>query len=295
MKASASDAWSIAIDMWITYLCSAGRSPGTIRLRRYYVERFAAAFVVGPFDLTMDQLVVWLANPDWGQESRKSARASLCSFYGWAVDSDRITDRCNPARKLAAVTPVRARPRPTPDTVLQQALWFADDKQELMLLLAGYGGLRRSEVARVHPEDFDWDREELLVRGKGGHERLVPVHPDLARAVRAELGRRAAGQVGTGFRLYAADVTPGSYLFPGKAGHVTPDTVGRVLDRLLAGKWTGHTLRHRFATAAYAAERDLRAVQELLGHAKPETTAIYVEEPPEAKRAAVWAVSVRAA
>ena len=53
-----------------------------------------------------------------------------------------------------------------------------------------------------------------------------------------------------------------------------------------------HTLRHRFATTAYGVERDLRAVQELLGHSKPETTARYVAVPEGALRTAVAGVTV---
>lgn len=54
--------------------------------------------------------------------------------------------------------------------------------------------------------------------------------------------------------------------------------------------WTAHTLRHRFATRSYAATRDLATVQELLGHAKPETTRLYVALPPDAMRqATAWA------
>jgi site-specific recombinase XerD len=54
--------------------------------------------------------------------------------------------------------------------------------------------------------------------------------------------------------------------------------------------WTAHTLRHRFATVAYAGERDLLAVQVLLGHSKPETTRLYVLIPDASLRAAVaWA------
>lgn len=58
-------------------------------------------------------------------------------------------------------------------------------------------------------------------------------------------------------------------------GPLRPDSVGKILKRLLGDGWTGHTLRHRFATRALAGSHNLRAVQLLLGHAKPETTAIY--------------------
>lgn len=288
-------AWDLAIMGFATYLRAANRSRQTIRLRTYWVTRLANdCRVPDPFRVSPDVLLEWLGNDAWSAETRKSARASVVGFYRWAVDTDRITELQNPARRLPKVTPARAIPRPAPDGVLRDALWSATDRDRLILMLGGYAGMRRAEIACVHSRDFRWDSGELLVHGKGAHERLVPVHPDLAFAVRAELARRAAGAHGTGYR-YDSGCAVDGYLFPGKRGHVTPDTIGRVLEQLLAGPWTGHTLRHRFATTAYAAERDLRAVQELLGHSKPETTARYVQTPADAKRAAVMSAGLEAA
>jgi integrase len=88
-------------------------------------------------------------------------------------------------------------------------------------------------------------------------------------------------------------VSADGYLFPGRYGAgLSADVVGRTLSRLLGPGWSGHTIRHRFASSAYAAERDLRAVQELLGHSKPETTARYVQTPTHAKHAAVLAAGL---
>lgn len=297
--------WCEAVEGFAGYLRAANRSPQTIRLRTYWVGRFAsecwesscgrdAQSCADPFQVRLDDLVRFMANDSWSAETRKSARASLVAFYRWAVDTDRIAEQANPARRLPTVSPPRALPRPAPDTVLRDALWSGTDRDRLILMLAGYGGLRRAEIAQVQFADFDWSRGQLLVHGKGDHERLVPIHPDLEYGVRSELARRHQGTHGSGYR-YDSQVGPDGYLFPGKHGHLTPDTIGRVLDRLLAGKWTGHTLRHRFASAAYAADRDLRAVQELLGHSKPETTARYVQTPPDAMRAAVLAVGLDAA
>lgn len=288
-------AWAVAIATWITYLKAANRTPNTIRIRRYYVERFAATCEVFPEQVKFRHLTSFLANEEWGGETRKSARSGLVSFFGWMVDDGQIEPQANPALKLPKVGVERGLPRPAPDSVLQQGLWFADDKQTLMLMLAGYAGLRREEIAKVHARDVDWIGRTLLIHGKGMKERRVPLHPDLARALRAEFDRRSRGNVGRGFRLYVDGIGPDSYLFPGKHGHVTADRVGKILIQLLAGPWTGHTLRHRFASKAYVPERDLRAVQELLGHSKPETTARYVETPPQAKQAAVLAVGLDAA
>lgn len=296
MRAAAT-AWVMAITSFVTYLQAAHQSSSTIRLRSYYLGRLSRDLgtTTHPFrDITDDDLTQWLANPTWSSETAKSARASLIAFYGWAQTTRRIRKRDNPARNLPSVGVAIALPRPTPDRVFLQALWLANDRDRLMLMLAGYGGLRRAEIAQVHPADFLWDQGELLVHGKGRRQRLVPLHPDLEAAVRDELERRAAGGRGTGFRYWHGCTVDG-FLFPGKGGHLTADTVGRVLERLLAGPWTGHTLRHRFATKAYEPERDLRAVQELLGHSKPETTARYVRTPKGAKLAAVLSAGLEAA
>lgn len=290
-------AWVVAIAAFKYYLRSAERSKGTIRLRTYYVGRFAVDVTradpqhCDPFTTVgVDQLSGWLSNPGWMAETRKSARASLIAFYRWAAKSGRLTGP-NPAAELETIVVPRALPRPTPDEVLVDALLTANDHDRLILKLAGYAGLRRAEIAAVHPDDFDWDAGKLLVRGKGGKERWVPIHPELGADVRDELDRRQSGKTGTGWRYYVDGITPDDYLFPGRYGHVQPDAIGKVLSRLLAGHWTGHTLRHRFATVALRVSKDLRAVQELLGHSKPETTARYTEVSEESKRVAVMGVA----
>lgn len=136
-----------------------------------------------------------------------------------------------------------------------------------MVMLAAYAGLRRAEIARAHTSWIVADG--LVVRGKGGRVRHVPLHPSV------------------GGRLLQL---PPGYVFPGKIdGHLSPDRVGHILSKLLGPGWTGHTLRHRFATLGYAEERDLLAVQQLLGHSKPETTARYTQVDEQSLTRAVMA------
>lgn len=296
-------AWVVAIAAFRSYLRSADRSDGTIRLRTYYVSRFAAHVTrtdpdhsepfagVDAGGVGVDQLTEWLANPGWGPETRKSARAGVIAFYRWAARTGRLPGP-NPAADLDRIAVPKRLPRPTPDDVLVAALLTASDRDRLALKLAGYAGLRRAEIAKVHPDHFDWQLDKMLVRGKGGRERWVPVHPELGFDVRAELARRESGKTGTGWRYQVDGITTGDYLFPGqRGGHMTPNAVGKLLKRLLAGHWTGHTLRHRFATVALRVSKDLRAVQELMGHASPDTTAIYTEVSEDAKRSAVLGVA----
>ena len=142
-----------------------------------------------------------------------------------------------------------------------------------MLRLAAEAGLRRAEVAGVHTRDVveDLGGWSLWVHGKGGRDRLVPLSRSLAVELRGHVER--------------------GYVFPGAVGgHLSPRWVGRIVAELLPGEVTMHQLRHRFATRAYGVDRDTFTVQQLLGHASPDTTRRYVAVPDERLRATVDAI-----
>ena len=266
LRRDSTPTWGTAIEAWEAWLRAAGRSPNTIWLRTYQVRRAAEQLSGSPWEVTLADLVAVLDQPTWAPEMRKAAGASLRSFYGWAMDSELIT--ADPTRRLPRVVVPVGKPRPAPEDVLAAALATADVEGRLMLLLAAYAGLRRSEIAAVHVDDVV--AGSLRVRGKGGRVRVIPLHPLLA----AELER-----VGDG------------WVFPGRfGGHLSADNVGKRVTRMLGNGYGAHTLRHRFATRAYAAQRDIFAVQQLLGHSKPETTMRYTALPDDALRAAVMSL-----
>ena len=85
---------------------------------------------------------------------------------------------------------------------------------------------------------------------------------------------------------------PEGWLFPGNYnGHLSPRYVGTLISRLLPAGVTMHALRHRFATRAYSVNRDVFAVQQLLGHASPATTRRYVQLQDSVMRQLVEAVA----
>ncbi|WLP91303.1 tyrosine-type recombinase/integrase [Gordonia sp. NB41Y] len=270
--------WAQAIDDWCVWLVAAGQKRGTRNLRRYHLERFSRYVGdVSPWALSLDDVVRILARPDWAAETRRSARSSLTSFYRWAQATGRVGEN------VAALTPTvsvrQGTPRPTPENILRDALMASDDRVRLMLRLAAYAGLRRCEICRVHQDDLvqmvdcTW---ELVVVGKGDKRRQVPLLDDLARQIRE-----------------AAEGSPNGYIFPGQInGHLSPEYVGKLVSSALPVGWAAHSLRHRFASAAYSVERDLRAVQELLGHSDVRTTQIYTAVPSDAKRRAVLGAAV---
>lgn len=264
--------WDNAIADWIKWQAAAGRAAGTLKLRRQQLERLAReASAGGPFSLTSEDLVAWLAYDGWGGTTRRSHRAAVRSFYGWASATGR-TDR-NPAAALPSVPARRGHPRPAADEAIQEAYRTADGRDALMIRLGAEAGLRACEIATLDGRRLfsDGDGWSITVTGKGGRARDVPLSPRLALLLRAR---------------------PAGWVFPGRVdGHLSAGYVSKRMSWALGAGVTGHQLRHRFASVAYAAERDLRAVQELLGHASPETTAIYAAVPDRALRRAVLAAA----
>lgn len=249
------------------YTQAAGASKETRRVRGCVLRRLAAAYDPIPLiALSTEQLIAYMSRPGWKPETRKAIRAAICSYYRWAMEMDLITR--DPSRRLPKVRVPAGLPKPTPEAVYAAALLRADQRGQLLLMLAAFTGLRRAEIAQVHTDDIEGT--ELRVCGKGGKVRMVPLHPLL----QAEIARHPLG-----------------FLFPGQEdGHLSPGHVGVLFKRMLGAGYSAHSLRHRFATRAYAAERDLLAVQQLLGHSKPETTRRYTAIPDGALAAAVLAV-----
>lgn len=180
-------------------------------------------------------------------------------------------------------TPRRSRPLPKilsedeVDTLLAAARNADGDdgvRTTCLMELLYATGLRVSELVSLPLTSVLRDPEFLLIRGKGGRERLVPVS-DMARdAVQAWLAVRDG---------YLPKDAESPYLFPsrGKEGHVSRQRLGQILKELALAanidpkKVSPHVLRHAFASHLLAHGADLRAVQQMLGHADISTTQIY--------------------
>lgn len=271
---SADDKWAQAISEWHDWLRAADRPPTTRYLRDYQLRRFASQHAdLRPEDITLDVLTDWLGGQRWSTETRRSYRAALRSFFGWAHLTGRL--EANPAGLLPPIKRAEGLPRPTPLKIVGEAMANAPPRTRLMVVLAVRQGLRRGEIARVHKDDLTADLHgwSLRVHGKGRRERVVPLDDDVARLI--------------------FEWPRDGHLFPGKVdGHLSPARVGELVSGVLGPGWATHSLRHRFATMAYAGARDLFAVQALLGHQSPETTKRYVELPLDSLREAVKAARI---
>lgn len=250
--------WAPVLDEFRTYLRSMGRQESTVTARLSQLARFARDHSSrDPFEVTFDDIVQWLGTKRWAPEMRRAHRGILRVFYAWAHESGRTA--VNPAAKLPVVKRGIHLARPVIDDDYRLALAKADDRERMALRLAAELGLRSAECAQVHSRDIleRGEHRSLLVHGKGNKQRLLPLTDDMHGALRAR---------GDG------------YIFPGQVdGHISPNYLSKLISGLLPAGVTMHALRHRFATRAYQVDRDVFAVQQLLGHASPTTTQQYVQ------------------
>lgn len=256
------------IEEYKLYVRAETRSAATIRVRDHYIDRLAQT--VDPTTATAPQVETWLRSQNWSPTSMNSALASIRHFYKWAVRYGHL--RHNPAMELRRVPVPRKVSRIASDQTILHAIMKAPVDTRVMMMLGAECGLRRAEIAKVHRADIDG--EWLYVVGKGGHQRVVYLSPEL-------------------LELLTFLPTDG-YLFPSpKGGHLSPQTIYQRVKRL-SGLNT-HSLRHRAGTAAFKGTgNNLRVAMEFLGHATVMTTQKYVHVTDEDLRRAAAAARLAA-
>ena len=228
--------------------------------------------------LTITDMRAWMARErSRGMAARSLARAlsAVKSFYGWWAERDGF----DASVVLAMRSPRFNRKLPRPvsedaaraliDTVgLQTNDGWTQARDEAVITLLYGCGLRISEALGLRADVVPLG-ESLRITGKGGKERSVPVLPVARQAV----AHYAA--------LCPHDLSPGTPLFRGvRGGALNPSIVQKTIRQSrmqlgLPATATPHALRHSFATHLLSRGGDLRAIQELLGHASLSTTEAY--------------------
>ncbi len=218
--------------------------------------------------------------------TRARRLSAIKQLYRFAFEEGWRTD--NPAIRIRG--PGRAQRLPTTlteaevDRLLEAARGHGRSRGDrlrntCLIELLYATGMRVSELVALPVSAARGDPRMLLVRGKGGKERMVPLSPPARAALSEWLELRDSQQDAR----RTSGAAPSSFLFPsrGKDGHLTRHRFHGLIKELAvtAGispdKVTPHTLRHAFATHLLAGGADLRAIQTLLGHADVATTEIY--------------------
>jgi integrase/recombinase XerD len=207
-------------------------------------------------------------------------RAAVRQFYRFGLGEGWRTD--DPSRRVEAPKKGRALPKVLTRGEVEALINAAEGRDgaagarlKCMIELLYASGLRISELLALPLAALARDPSHLIVRGKGGKERLAPLNEAARQAVKGYLAVRPA-------HLPAGDKT-NPWLFPsrGKGGRLSARRFAQLLDEaaLDAGidpaRVSPHVLRHAFATHLLEGGADLRVVQKLLGHADIATTQIY--------------------
>lgn len=243
-----------AFDCW---QATRGWSQNTLRRRRTSLQSLSRWISpVALIDADADQIEEWLSTFP-GVATRHGYLSDMSRFYGWAVKRRLRTD--NPADAIDGIKVPKGLPRPVDAKLIRALVASAPDfDTRLMVALAAYAGLRRSEIANLCVEDIVIGASSYLVvrEGKGRKDRIVPLHPALQRLLVAR--KRRVGRV-----IGLSASTIGERL----AAHLRSQGINA----------TGHQLRHTFATEfARASGGNVLAVAALLGHGSVETSMIYV-------------------
>ena len=277
-----------ALETWLTHLASLnGAAENTITAYRTDVLGFLAfmnqhygeAQGLAPLSkITISDMRSWMAHERGrGVGARSLARSlsAVKSFYTWLAEREGF----EPTAVLSTRSPKFTKKLPRPlaedaakamiDTVELQSMkdWVAARDQAVVTLLYGCG-LRISEALGLLGRDAPLP-EVLRIKGKGNKERVVPVLPAARIAVERYL------------QLCPHPMESDAPLFRGvRGGKLSPRAIQQAMAQArmqlgLPSTATPHAMRHSFATHLLSAGGDLRAIQELLGHASLSTTQAY--------------------
>jgi integrase/recombinase XerC len=274
-------------------------SPHTVRAYESDVSQYLAWVSSGagkkisqlaPEDLSMESVRAHIADLNKAGKARSSVARKLSGLRTFVkyLRREEIIDHDPTAM---AVAPRRDHTIPThlSEPEIERLIESPDTGDALgrrdraILELFYASGLRLSELVAIDLEDLNMSERMVRVMGKGGKERLVPFNQSTLAAIKAWMKDRAAILVnrepGSGSRKKSK--VPQDPLFINYRGtRLTGRSVDRLLRRYVAQCSTRlgispHALRHSFATHLLQRGADLRAIQELLGHARLSTTQRY--------------------
>lgn len=208
-------AWETAVDQYALDLTTRRQAARTIEIRTYHLLRFALAYPNGPERLTRQQVLNYIAQPLWSNNTFNVVHATLKGFFKWAQKHGVIT------KDLVAALPPAQRQmgtasRPASQADVDAALASAKPDVKLMLLLIAVAGLKPVEISHLHSRQIETNADGThiaVVRTDSGRTREVRLRRDLAEAVLAR---------------------PVGYAFPGQVnGHISPAYVSRLISQTL--------------------------------------------------------------
>ncbi len=260
-----------------------GASVHTLDAYRRDVEQFWACCSENtPKAVSRDDIsdfVVFLSRQGFSSKTIARKLSAVREYFKFLYSEKEIEE--NPAINI--LTPKQSKPLPKFLTVeeIDMLITAAQNHKQLryrrmavMLILMYACGLRVSELVELPENCINYDKKQILVRGKGNKERIIPVAEKAIHAVLDYFSYRDC---------FLKQGRKSVWMFPSfsASGHITRDAFFKNLKSLAseAGisreKVSPHVLRHSFATHLLNNHADLRSVQQMLGHSSIATTEVY--------------------
>jgi integrase/recombinase XerC len=212
----------------------------------------------------------WIEHMNVAPATVRLRIGTLRNFFQWAVVNGYLT--ADPTLGLRAPRLPRRLPRAVPPKDIAVLLECCPDtRAELMVLLMCQEGLRAIEISRLEEGDVDFDHHLIRVRGKGGHERILPVSDETWSALVDYLSEfpTTAGPLIRSYRVGR----------DGKGAPILAPRVSAIVGCAMQAAGIGrspHRLRHTMATDMFHGGANVREVQAALGHVSLATTQVYL-------------------
>lgn len=258
-----------SIERFQRSLSARGRAKNTVRARGADLREFLEHAGDHPLDEYEDHALDFL-----NHIREEKAASTVRRYLGTLRVFGRWCGLRDPLADYLAPTPAKPQPHPLPeglDGVTAMLNLARSHNHKNLVALTGLVGLRVGEAVTVTTDDVDTIERTIYVRGKGDRARIVPLSDRVLRVLAHRLRH------------------------PNPDGRLVPlheRTARKVITRLgeragLARTVASHDMRATFATEAYRKSKDLRAVQELVGHADSRTTEVYTQVTMDSMRSAL--------
>lgn len=191
--------------------------------------------------------------------------SAIKTFYKFMCNKKRMNH--NPASAVEGAKKPSRVPRPIDKEDVERILNAPDNQRDkAMLYILYYTGARREEVSWIKVDDINFRRGYILLRGKGNKERIVPIH------------KKALNEIHKLLKEHDSE-----WLFPSRktGNHISKRQVNDIVKKWaekVGVDWvTPHKFRHSFCSHLYQSGADIKAIQDMAGHASSETTQIYTK------------------
>jgi len=229
--------------------------------------------------ITHRQVRYWLSSIISNGITPRSANrklSSLRSFFRYSMREGKV--KTNPVARIIPPKSAKHLPSFVGEKEMKEVLdveRYTDDypgsRNQLIILLFYFTGMRLSELIGLTVERIDFSSSSIKVLGKGNKERIIPIHPELAKIISEYLKLRDEVDVNK-FENTLFLTQKGKPIYPKLVYRIVRSNLSEVTT---LEKKSPHVLRHTFATHLLNHGAELNAIKDLLGHANLSATQVY--------------------